>query len=371
MILPNIEKLLDNKYLSYSIGGNTLGRYLISTVLLLILLFALRIIKSILLVKVKKITEKTVTKLDDMIISFIDEKLFPLLYYGALYISLIQLNLSVGVSKIITSIGIMFLAIQVTRTLLSILLFVIKDKWGVMLGEGAGNGLLSIVRFLIWGLCIIFILDNLGFNISTVVAGMGIGGVAIALASQNILNDLFNYFVIFFDKPFEPGDFIIIGDFAGTIETIGIKTTRIRSISGEEMVFSNSDLSGSRIRNFKRMQKRRVSFTLGIVYGSSSEAVESIPSMIKEIVNSIPDTEFARCHFKTYNDSSLDFETVYYILNRDYDYFMDIQQQINVKIYKLFNEKSIEFAYPTQTLFLNKDQKENEIDAPTAPSETD
>jgi small-conductance mechanosensitive channel len=201
---------------------------------------------------------------------------------------------------------------------------------------------------------LVFLLDNLGFEISAVIAGLGIGGIAIALAAQAILGDLFSYFVIFFDRPFEIGDFIVIGDKKGNVEYIGIKTTRLRSLSGEQLVFSNTDLTNSRIQNFRRMERRRVVFKLGVVYETPGNQLAEIPVIVKEIIDEQPDVTFDRGHFASYGDFSLNFEFVYYVMSSDYNKYMDTQQAINLKIYQEFEKRGIVFAYPTQTLYLNK-----------------
>ena len=199
-----------------------------------------------------------------------------------------------------------------------------------------------------------FFLDNMGFEISAVIAGLGIGGIAVALAAQTILKDLFSYFSILFDRPFEIGDFIIIGEYLGTIEHIGIKTTRIRSLGGEQVILSNTDLTSSRVRNYKRMDKRRVLFKLGVTYQTSLEQLKAIPGIIKNAIENVEDTIFDRAHFFSYGDFSLVFEVVYYVKSRDYNKYMDIQQEINFAINEEFKNRDIEFAYPTQTLYLNK-----------------
>ncbi|MBU1997522.1 MAG: mechanosensitive ion channel family protein, partial [Candidatus Omnitrophica bacterium] len=209
---------------------------------------------------------------------------------------------------------------------------------------------------LIWSLAIIFFLDNMGFKISAVIAGLGIGGVAVALAAQAVLADLFSYFAILFDRPFEIGDFIIVGDFLGVVEHVGVKTTRISSLSGEQIVFSNTDLTNSRVRNYKRMQKRRVVFKLGVTYGTSLEKVKEIPKIIEGIIKGIKDTTFDRAHFLAYGDFSLVYEIVYYVMSGDYNKYMDIQQEINFEIKNEFKKKQIEFAFPTQTLYVNKEE---------------
>jgi len=187
------------------------------------------------------------------------------------------------------------------------------------------------------------------------VASLGIGGIAVALAVQNILGDLFASFSIVLDKPFVIGDFIIVGDLMGTVERIGLKTTRLRSLSGEQIIFSNSDLLGSRVRNYKRMYERRISFSLGVAYETSAEQLERIPRMIEEIVSSQPKVRFDRSHFKSFGDFALVFETVYYILTPDYTAYMDAQQAINIAIARKFAEEGIRFAYPTQTIYLARD----------------
>ena len=216
------------------------------------------------------------------------------------------------------------------------------------------KGIMVIIRIVVWILGLVFLLDNFGYDVTTFVTGLGIGGIAVALAAQNILGDLFNYFVIFFDRPFEVGDFIIIDDKRGTVEAIGIKTSRIRSLTGEELVFANSDLSNSRIHNYKRMARRRVLFTLGVTYQTSLENLRIIPEIIQNIINSQENTEFDRAHFSKYGDFSLDIEIVYYVLSTEYNIYMDIQQSINLKIFEEFARRGIEFAYPTQTVFVEK-----------------
>ncbi|MBW2550586.1 MAG: mechanosensitive ion channel family protein, partial [Deltaproteobacteria bacterium] len=187
------------------------------------------------------------------------------------------------------------------------------------------------------------------------VAGLGIGGIAIALAVQNVLSDLFASLSIVLDKPFIPGDFVVVGDMAGSVEHIGIKTTRIRSISGEQLIFSNADLLGSRIRNFGRMRERRVVFSLGVTYQTPADKLEGIPGMIRESIEAQDQVRFDRSHFASYGDSALNFETVYYVGSSDYATHMDILQAVNLAIYRKFASEGIEFAYPTQTLFVEKE----------------
>lgn len=209
-----------------------------------------------------------------------------------------------------------------------------------------------VARLIVWALVLLLALDNLGFNISALLAGLGIGGIAVALAAQNILGDLFASLSIVLDKPFVIGDFIIVGELMGTVEYIGLKTTRIRSLSGEQIVFSNTDILNSRIRNYKRMVERRVLFGFGVVYQTPARMLELIPALVREIVTAIPGTRFDRAHFKEFGDSSLNFEVVYYVLSADYGPYMDIQQTINLALFRRFEELGVDFAYPTRTLYL-------------------
>jgi small-conductance mechanosensitive channel len=212
-----------------------------------------------------------------------------------------------------------------------------------------------IGRILLWGVVLLVALANMGVDVTALVAGLGVSGIAVALAVQNVLGDLFASFSIVLDKPFVIGDFIIVGEYMGTVENVGLKTTRIRSLSGEQLIFSNTDLLQSRIRNYKRMYERRVVFSIGIVYQTPYQKVEHIPEMIREIVEGCDQVRFDRAHFRNYGASSLNFEVVYWILNPDYNVYMDTQQTINLQIYKRFQEEGIEFAYPTQTVYLRQE----------------
>lgn len=210
-----------------------------------------------------------------------------------------------------------------------------------------------MVNVLIWSLVVLLTLDNLGIDITALVAGLGIGGIAVALAVQNILGDLFASLSITLDRPFVVGDFLNVGgDFLGSVEHIGVKSTRLRSLSGEQIVMPNADLLGSRVRNYGRMQERRVVFTIGVTYETPIELIEQIPQIIRGIVQTQEGTRFDRSHFAQHAAASLDFETVYYVLSAEYNRYMDIQQAINIQLHRRLAELGVEFAYPTQKLFL-------------------
>lgn len=218
-----------------------------------------------------------------------------------------------------------------------------------------------IARFILWTTILLLALNNLGINITSLIAGLGIGGIAVALAIQNILGDLFSSLSIVLDKPFVNGDFLVIGDFMGSVENIGLKTTRIRSLSGEQLVFSNSDLLSSRIRNYRRMYERRVVFNIGVTYQTSRENLKLIPDIIRHAITAQNKTRFDRSHFMKYGDYALMFETVFYVLSPDYNTYMDAQQAIYFDIHQRFEQKHIEFAYPTQTVFVSPSSEDERV----------
>jgi small-conductance mechanosensitive channel len=215
---------------------------------------------------------------------------------------------------------------------------------------------LGILRFaaqaLIWSMVVLLTLDNVGVDITALVAGLGIGGVAVALALQNVLGDLFASLSIALDQPFVVGDFIATGEHLGTVDYIGIKSTRIRSLAGEQIVMPNAELLAKPVRNFKRMQERRVVFTVGLEYETPRERLERVPAEIRRIVEATPDVRFDRCHFSGFGNSALEFETVYFVKSADFNRHMDLKQEIYLQICAAFERLDVSFAYPTQRLWL-------------------
>ncbi len=212
-----------------------------------------------------------------------------------------------------------------------------------------------IGRLVLWVLLVLMAIDNLGYNVTTLLAGLGIGGIAVALAVQNILGDLLASLSIVLDRPFEIGDFIVVDDKSGTVERIGLKTSRIRALSGEQLVFSNSDLLSARIQNFKRMFERRIAFTLGVTYATPRTQLKEIPGILRTAIEAEANARFDRAHFARYGDSALVFEAVYYVKVPDYGVYMDVQQAINLRIHEVFEAAAIEFAFPTRTVILQRD----------------
>jgi small-conductance mechanosensitive channel len=222
-------------------------------------------------------------------------------------------------------------------------------------GHSSMTVICFITRLMLWVVIALVILDNLGVNITALVASLGIGGIAVALAMQNILGDLFASLSIVLDKPFVVGDFIIVGDALGAVEYIGLKTTRLRGLGGEQIVFSNAELLRSRIHNHQRMQTRRVAFILRVTYRSSEEQLRAIPVIVREVVDAQKTALFERAHFSAYAESSLDFEVVYHVQSPDYFVHMDTQQAVYLAIFARFAARGIEFAHPTRMVRIMDD----------------
>ena len=342
----------------YSVLGNTILSYLTALAVFIGGMVAVYAFKRYVLVRLKIWAESTTTSIDDLLVNAIDKALAPFLYICAFYIALHTLVLSTEFRSGMRIAAIVLLTVLAVRAVTSAVNFglrsYLKKTDNLERGEKQIKGIRGLINIVIWAIALVFLLDNLGVKISAVVAGLGIGGVAVALAAQAILGDLFGYFVIFFDKPFEIGDFIVVGDKMGEVEMVGIKTTRLRAIGGEQLVFSNKDLTDSRVHNFKKMQKRRVVFKLGVIYQTPAEKLKAIPQMVRNIIEKQNDATFDRGHFASFGDSSLDFEFVYYVTGADYAKYMDIQQAINLSVFETFEREKIEFAYPSQTLFVNQ-----------------
>ncbi|HRY30646.1 MAG TPA: mechanosensitive ion channel family protein [Elusimicrobiota bacterium] len=350
--------MLSSGFLKYEIFHNTVLSYATGLLLFLAGVALVRVVRAIVSNRFKAWAEKTATTLDDFLLQAFEKSAVPLFYYGAFYFALSGLVLPPSLRKglaLLTTVVLTVCAVQFVVELVASLLneYWLKKERGSS-REQVVKGLLPFLKTLIWGLGAVFLLDNLGYKVSTVLAGLGIGGVAVALAAQAILGDLFSYFAILFDRPFVIGDFIVVDDAMGTIEHIGIKTTRVRSLSGEQLVFSNSSLTASCIRNYKRMEQRRVLQKISVAYATPTPQLKEIPEMLKAIVSPRKDVRFDRAHLCAFSDFSIDFELVYYVLSGDYNQHMDIQQEILLAVKEYFDRRGIEIPFPTQTLFVKK-----------------
>jgi len=339
--------------------GNTVLDWLTALGVVVATVLLLYLAKRIILVRLTAWSKKTETRLDDFAVDILAGTRFLFLLIIAFYFGSQYLELPPKPARFITHFAVIAMLVQAAlwgnRGIALWLGDYLKRHKDTDAASATTVSVLGfIARVALWAVLLLMILDNLGFNITTLVASLGIGGIAVALAVQNILGDIFASLSIAMDKPFVIGDFIIVGDQLGTVEYIGLKTTRIRSLSGEQIVFSNNDLLNSRIRNFKRMYERRVLFGFGVVYQTSHEQLKKIPVMVREIIESLENTRFDRAHFKEYGDSSLDFEVVYYVRSPDYNVYMDIHQAVLLALFRRLHERGIEFAYPTRTLHISQ-----------------
>ncbi len=339
--------------IGYDFFGNSLLDYAKALGYFLLSLIILFFLRKIILHRMKKAAEHTKTTWDDFIVKQIQDHVVPILYFGSFYLSIQGLAIHPNITFFLNAVAILLLNYNILRFLSSSVHRFLQQRETLSNGtqqRPAFKGLFPAINTLIWGTGVIFLMDNFGLDISSIVTGLGIGGVAVALAAQAILADVFSYFSIMIDKPFEIGDFIIVGDISGTIEHIGLKTTRVRSLSGEQVIFSNTDMTSSRIKNYKRMYERRVVFKISVVYETEYEKLVLIPAIVRKAVEELSDVRFDRTHFATLGNFSLDFEVVYFVLNADYNIYMDIHQSLNLSIIKSFGKEGIEFAYPTQVV---------------------
>jgi small-conductance mechanosensitive channel len=347
--------VLDQIYL-----GNSVLKWVIALAAAVAIYLLLTVLRRTVGSHLKKMADRTTTDIDDLIVDLVRVRTKKiLLLVLAVYGASLFLVLPANVEKMIGGTVFIALFLQVGLWGNGLINFLVTRRAAKDGKEGLNLEAYSVITWVgkasLWVVVILLALNNLGIEITALVAGMGISGIAVALAVQNILGDLFASLSIVMDQPFIIGDFIIVGDQMGTVEHVGLKTTRVRSLSGEEIVFSNNDLLESRIRNFRRMNERRVLFALGVTYQTPADKLEVIPDMIRDIIESQEQVRFDRVHFASYGDFSLNFEIVYWVLDKDYALYMDIQQEINLALYRKFEEEQIEFAYPTQTLFMEKE----------------
>lgn len=352
------------EFLQTEVVGNTLLSWLIAAALAVLVIVVGVIIRGLMMRQFKKLASRSDASLWPVLSATVKRTKWLFLLIMALFVGAVVITLPASVRTVFNTVVIIALLIQLglwSATAANVLIDQYRKR--KLAEDPSGLTTLSLLNFMskivIWSLVLLLVLDNLGVNITALVAGLGVGGIAVALAMQTILGDLFASLSIVLDKPFVVGDFLIIGDLLGTVEYVGLKTTRLRSLSGEQLVFSNSDLLNSRIRNYGRMFERRVVFKIGVTYQTSHELLIKIPKIIRQAIEQQDKTRFDRSHFMEYGDFSLNFESVYYVLGPDYNEYMDIQQAINLYIHEQFEQEGIEFAYPTQTVFVEQSSRVN------------
>lgn len=347
--------------------GNTAQSWLIAVAIAMASFAVLKIVQRMAISRLSKLAAKTATQVDDLVVSVIKQTKLLILLVASAYVASYSIILKPSVEALWQKAVVIVLIIQgglwAGAGFKYWLGLTLRKKMDEDASSAPTITLLGFMgRLVLWIIVLLLILDNLGVNITGLVAGLGIGGIAVALAVQNILGDLLASLSIVLDKPFVIGDFIVVDAAAGTVEHIGLKTTRIRSIGGEQLIMANNDLLKSRIRNFKRMQERRVVFGFGVTYQTPAEKLSEVNQLVQKIVESRERVRFDRIHFKDFGDSALNFEVVYFVTDPDYKLYMDIQQAINLEMFRRFQEQSIEFAYPTRTVFVQREER-----TPTSP----
>lgn len=339
-----VKELLQKVYF-----GNSAGAYLASAGIFLASFAFLSVMGRLLLHRLESWAARTETRLDDILLAVIHKSYLPLLLIGSVHLALRGLSVHASLTALVHFLWMVCVTLFAVRIVSSLLVHALTaGKTG---GSQAVSALLPVLKISLWALGIIFLLDNLGVKISAVVAGLGIGGVAVALAAQAVLGDLFSYFAILLDEPFAIGDFIVVDDLKGHVEHVGIKTTRVRSLSGEVLVFPNSSLTGSRIRNYQSLKERRVLFRFGLLCETPVEKLKQVPALVRARLLQMKEIRFERAHFAAVGESSMDFEVVYFVLTADYNRHMDIQQEINFGLLEDMQERGLSFAYPTRTVY--------------------
>lgn len=342
--------------LQYIFSENSLHELLyalaVGALTLLVLLFVRRVVVR----RLKSVSKRTAVIWDDVLADVLDSTKLPFLVWLSVLAGITQIRLPEKIESLPWKAMMILLILQVgiwaARAVSSWMAFRVSASRES--GDGAALTNFGVIAFIcrmvVWVVTLLLLLDNIGVDITTLIASLGIGGVAVALALQNVLGDIFASLSIAIDKPFLVGDFIVVDDCSGTVKHVGLKTTRVQSISGEELVFANNDLLKSRIRNYKRMNERRILFGFGVTYDTDPAHLRDMGGVVREIIGRQPRARFDRAHFKGFGDSSLDFEVVYFMTVPDYAAYMDTQEAINLELLEYCNSRGIGFAFPTRTL---------------------
>lgn len=347
--------------------GNTLQSWLIAAGVLIAVFTFLKIIQKAAIYKLGKVAAVTDNQVDDLIVHMLGQTKFIILLAASAYVASSAIVLKPSIYALWQKAIVLILILQGGLWAGAGISFVLGRAVQKKMDQDTSSAttitfLGFVARLILWVIVLLLILDNLGVNITGLVAGLGIGGIAVALAVQNILGDLLASLSIVLDKPFVIGDMIVVDKLMGTIENIGLKTTRVRSIDGEELIFSNNDLLKSRIHNYKRMQERRIVFGFGVVYQTPEEKLTLINDIVKQVIEARECVRFERVHFKEYGESALKYEAVYHVKGPDYRIYMDVQEAINLDVFRRFRKEGIEFAYPTRTVHLKSEGREQELD---------
>ncbi len=347
--------------LNYGLWNNSGLDYLIAITIFVVVTIFLKLFDVFLIKILEKASKKTKNNLDDLIVEFLLGIKWPFFIFMGIYFSLRALVLPELIHTALAYLLVIFIAFYSAKGFVSIINHYVKKEVGKRENkeDPESTSMIkvfgTILKIAVWSVALLMVFGNLGIEITPLIAGLGIGGVAIAIALQSVLGDVFSAFAIYFDKPFRDGDFVIIGNDMGTIKHIGIKSTRIQTLEGQELIVSNSEMTNTRINNYKKMEKRRVVFGFGVKYSTPSKKLKKINEIVKNVIEKIKDADLDRVHFKEFGDFSLNYEVVYYVKFPDYNKYMDTQEEINLKIKEAFEKEKIVFAFPTQTIFITKE----------------
>lgn len=359
--------------------GVPLTRWLVFLAVIVGLSIGLKLAASVARRRLGARVDQTAYRIDDYVVRLLERTWTISLVAIATFMALTLVDLRVPATPAENSVE------HTIRTVALVVIFLQAGAWAsgaldtalqrgfryANFSETAAQTAYGVVRFFalaaIWMSVVILVMSAFGQPITPLLAGLGVGGIAVAFALQQILGDIFCSVAIVLDRPFEVGDFIISGDFMGTVEHIGVKTTRLRSLGGEQIIIPNADLVGSRVRNYRRMAERRIVFSFGVVYSTSAEVLEKIPGVVKSILGGIQQTRFDRAHFVSFGDSALNFEVVYFVLSPDFNVYMDIQQTLNLALVRELAALGTEMAFPTRTVYLanGADSSRAEVDSST------
>jgi small-conductance mechanosensitive channel len=345
--------------------------WLVAGIVFLVIGSALLILRTLLARRLAKLAERTATSADDAVVDLLRRTRYFFILAAAVAGATLFLDLPKRALDVGRVLGTIAVILQIAIWGNGLISFWFKH-YAEQKAESDISSRTTIAAFsfvaraILWIMLALVALNRVGYDVTALITGLGVGGIALALAVQNILGDLFGALAIVVDKPFVVGDTISVDTLTGTVEQIGLKTTRLRSVNGEQLIFSNADLLKSRIRNFKRMQERRVLFFIGVTYDTPPDVVARIPTMIREAIEAQSPVRFDRSHFSGYGDSALNFESVYYVLSSDFLAHMDILQAVNLTILRRFAAEGIEFAYPTRTVLLQNPRPDTALQAGAA-----
>jgi small-conductance mechanosensitive channel len=349
--------VLDIELLDRVWYANTLRQWLIAVAVLGGVFVTLSLLRRVLLRRLGAVAARSATRVDDVGVDLVRRTRAYFLFAVALYAASRVLVLTDQARSVLQLIMVAVVLLQAGRWGAGLIGFGV-EHYLRRSGESDSGTRATVqavgyaARFALWAVLLVMALGAFGIDVTALITGLGIGGIAIALAVQNILGDLFAALAIVLDKPFVVGDFIIVDNVMGNVEHVGLKTTRIRSLGGEQVIVSNNDLLKSRIRNYKRMEQRRVVFTVDLTYGTAPERMQRVPAVIRETIEKQPLTRFDRSHFLAFAESGLRVETVYWVLDPDFNKYADVQHAINVELMRRLAAENIDFALPSRTVYV-------------------